>query len=83
MSILKRHRDYGIAAWLDSVDQMITRLAFAIADDLDAAVNTIRRDRTPIGSATVQDRIVDLVRYSTSQPYHKLRTALALTVEPK
>ncbi|MBV69980.1 MAG: hypothetical protein CMH52_01400 [Myxococcales bacterium] len=83
MAILKRHRDYGIAEWLDSVDQMITRLAFAIADDLEAAVNTIRRDRTPIGSATVQDRIVNLVSYSTSGPYYALRTALALTVQPK
>ena len=57
--------------------------AFAIADDLEAAVNTIRRDRTPIGSATVQDRIVNLVSYSTSGPYYALRTALALTVQPK
>ena len=79
---LKRFSDYGIQAWLDSVERMVTRLAFAISDDLASSVESIRRTEVSLGSATPQERILDLLAYAVSPEYHRLRERLALTLTP-
>ena len=73
--------DYGIPRWLDSVERACNRLSFTVADDLELAVQMIRRETAPLGSISANDRIVDLIKFGVSQNYFDLRDQLALTIQ--
>jgi hypothetical protein len=71
-------RDFDTRKWLQGVALTANRAGFVLSDSLDAAAQILTRDGDDGSQFSVKERIADLVAYSVSEPYLKLRKALGL-----
>ena len=64
-------------AWLQGVAYTTTRAGFVLCDSLDVAAALLTREGDEGSPISAKDRINDLVAYSVSEPYLRLRKELA------
>lgn len=64
--------------WLRGVVFTTTRAGFVLCDSIDTAAAMLTREGDEGSSVSAKDRIADLVAYSVSQPYLKLRKQVGL-----
>jgi tetratricopeptide (TPR) repeat protein len=71
-----------LAGWIRGVELTATRAGFALAGDLAVAMRVMRRETRNIADVSMDDRRSDLIAYSASEPFAKLREELSLTAKP-
>jgi hypothetical protein len=62
------------------VEHSSNRLGLLLANDLGAAVRSIKNETVQFSKAPVQDRVRELVLFALSDNYFKLRKALQLNI---
>jgi len=67
--------------WVSGVDLTADRAGFLLAHDLDTAVTVVRASDEASSAVSQQDRFQELVLYSVSPAYFKLREHLGITVD--
>jgi tetratricopeptide (TPR) repeat protein len=71
-------REFDGRKWLQGVALTANRAGFVLADSLEAAAQALTREGDDGTQLPAKDRIADLVAYSVSEPYLKLRKQLGL-----
>lgn len=64
--------------WLQGVAYTTTRAGFVLCDNLDIAAGLLTREGDEGSPISAKDRVKDLVAYSVSEPYLRLRKELSL-----
>ena len=67
--------------WLGGIDMTADRAGFVCAHDLETAVEIIKASDESSSAVPQQDRLKELVLYSVSEPYFKLRKKLGISVD--
>jgi len=80
ISALIQFEGYGVAQWLQSVESLACRLAFIMCDNLEIAVQQIRRNQQPLSDTPANTRILDVILFAISPMYTSIRARLGLTV---
>lgn len=70
----------NLSKWLEMVEHSANRLGLLLANDLGAAVRSIKNETVQFSKAPVQDRVRELVLFALSDNYFKLRKALQLNI---
>jgi tetratricopeptide (TPR) repeat protein len=70
--------DVDTRAWLQGVAYTSTRAGFVLCDNLDVAAQLLTREGDEGSPVSAKDRIRDLIAYSVSEPYFRLRKELGL-----
>jgi tetratricopeptide (TPR) repeat protein len=68
-----------LAAWIRGVELTATRAGLVLAGDLAVAMRVLRRETRSIADISIDDKRADLLAYSASEPFGKLRDELAIT----
>jgi hypothetical protein len=71
-------RDFDTRKWLQGVALTANRAGFVLADSLETAAQSLTREGDDGSHVPLKERIADLVAYSVSEPYLKLRKQLGL-----
>ncbi len=71
-------REFDTKKWLQGVALTSSRAGFVLSDSIEAAAQALTREGDDGSQIPVKDRIADLVAYSVSEPYLKLRKQLGL-----
>jgi hypothetical protein len=66
--------------WANAVDYTATRAGFLMCGDLEVAARLIQAEPITVGSVEPKDKIRDLIQWSVSDEYFKLREHLGLTI---
>ena len=80
-SIAQRVRDHGdvdCRGWVQGLAYTATRAGFVLCDSLEVAAQILTREGDDGSPITAKERIRDLVGYSVSEPYLRLRKAVGL-----
>lgn len=77
--LLQSSRSLDLKRWVSAVDYTADRVGFALAHDLETAVEVIRSSEEA-QSSVVQRRLKELVLYSISPKYFQLREALQINL---
>ncbi|MEM6290687.1 MAG: SIR2 family protein [Myxococcota bacterium] len=75
---LAKGGSFDAKAFSEGVAYTTTRAAFVLCDSIETAAAMLTREGDEGSSVTAKDRIADLIAYSVSQPYLKLRKQLGL-----
>lgn len=67
--------------WLGGIDMTADRAGFLCAHDLETAVEIIKASDESSSAVPQQERMKELVLYSVSEPYFKLRKKLRISVD--
>ncbi|MFO0566465.1 MAG: tetratricopeptide repeat protein [Polyangiaceae bacterium] len=67
--------------WLGGIDMTADRAGFVCAHDLETAVEIIKASDESSSAVPQQERLKELVLYSVSEPYFKLRKKLRISVD--
>lgn len=70
----------NLSKWLEMVEHSANRLGLLLANDLGAAVRSIKNEAVQFSKAPVQDRVRELVLFALSENYFQLRKALQLNI---
>lgn len=70
--------DVDARAWQSGVAYTVTRAGFVLSDSLEVAAQILTREGDKGSPVPAKDRIRDLVSYSVSEPYLRLRKELNL-----
>jgi hypothetical protein len=71
-----------LAGWIRGVELTATRAGFALAGDLAVAMRVMKRETRNIADVSLDDKRADLLAYSASEAFGKLREELSLTARP-
>jgi tetratricopeptide (TPR) repeat protein len=79
-SLAQRVHEHEIdcRAWVQGVTYTATRAGFVLCDSLDVAAQILTREGDDGSPIAAKDRVRDLVAYSVSEPYLRLRKAVGL-----
>jgi tetratricopeptide (TPR) repeat protein len=69
-----------IAEWIVASDLTAARVAFVLSSDLPAAVRVLSAEPAAISPLPLEERINDVLAFSVSEEYFKVRKALGLHV---
>ncbi|MBL4687479.1 MAG: hypothetical protein JKY37_22985, partial [Nannocystaceae bacterium] len=72
------HGEFDAQLWLESAAYTVTRAGFVLCDDLQTAARVLTNEGDAGLAVPVKDRVRDLVGYSVSDPYLKLRREIGL-----
>jgi hypothetical protein len=67
--------------WVAGVDLTADRAGFLLAHDLETAVAVIRASDDASSALPTEDRVQELVLFSVSEPYFRLRERLGISVD--
>jgi tetratricopeptide (TPR) repeat protein len=67
--------------WVQGVDLTADRAGFALAHDLETAIEIVRASDEGSSALTPQSRLKDLVLYAISEPYFTLRDRLKIGID--
>ncbi|MEE2788204.1 MAG: tetratricopeptide repeat protein, partial [Myxococcota bacterium] len=71
---------YGIVEWLSGIESLACRLAFVMCDDLEVAVQQIRRNQCPVSDMAANSRILDVILFAISPMYTSIRQRMGLAI---
>jgi len=69
-----------VSSWLRGVEFTANRVGLLLCGDVRRAVEAVRTEPSPIGRADVNDKVRDLLVYSTTNAYETLRAKLRLGI---
>ena len=72
--------ELGVEDWVAHAERTANRAGLILADDLDAGATIIKTDTALPTTHAEKDRIGDMLRYSVSPGYLKVRNGLGLRV---
>ncbi len=75
---LVKQGDVDAKVWLQGVGFTTTRAGFVLCDSLEVAAGLVTREGDEGSPVSAKDRVKDLVAYSVSEPYLRLRKELGL-----
>lgn len=67
--------------WLIGVELTCNRVGFILCNDLEVAAKRISTEPASIGGLSAKDRIKELMLYSVSEEYFRVRRELGLTID--
>jgi hypothetical protein len=76
---LTKGKEFDTKRWLQGVALTANRAGFVLADSIEAAAQSLSREGDDGSHVPAKDRIADLVAYSVSEPYLRLRKQVGLT----
>lgn len=66
--------------WLTLAEMSTSRFALTLCGEFSTAAQLLKREPAVMTGASVQQRLTDLVRFATSEPYFELRKELSLAI---
>jgi tetratricopeptide (TPR) repeat protein len=69
-----------LSRWMEHAELTANRVGYILCGELEQSAHTIQTEATPLSSMTVKDKIQDLVQYSISEEYLKVRAALGMSI---
>lgn len=78
--LLREQPELDMKGWALSVDLVADRVAFVLANSLDAAVAVVRASPQESSFASERDRLKALYQYAVSPKYLALRNAIGVTI---
>ncbi len=78
---LQKGENPNLSEWLTGVDHTGSRMGLIMCGDLHQAASCIKNDTNPVGKATAKEKIRELVLFSISDEYFKLRQQLGLSID--
>ncbi len=71
-------RETDIPGWIECVEDTANRVGLIFCDDLGAAREYMEEDPDPISQRTIDERMLELVKWSVSEQYLQLREELGI-----
>jgi len=72
--------EINLSAWGNAVDATAHRVGFIISGDLEVAARMVSVEPVTVGGPQVKDKVKELVVYSISEDYFKVRADLGTTI---
>ena len=72
--------EINLAKWGNAVDATAHRVGFIICGDLEVAARMVSVEPVVVGGPQVKDKVKELVLYSISEDYFKVRNHLGTTI---
>ncbi|MBM4387605.1 MAG: hypothetical protein FJ088_07685, partial [Deltaproteobacteria bacterium] len=69
----KERKEINLLAWENGVELTSDRVGFVLANDIEVSVKMIREEKVQLGALDAEQRIDDLIQYSVSENYLRLR----------
>jgi len=69
-----------VKRWLQAIDMTACQAGLLFSNDLETAARAIRDDAWNVGELSAQDKIKELVLFSVSERYFRLRRALGVDI---
>ena len=77
---LARGEQIDLNRWLLGVEQTSNRVGFIICNDLEVAAKMVSTEPVVVGGLQAKDKVKELVLYSVSEEYFRVRQELGLTI---
>ncbi|MBW2731252.1 MAG: tetratricopeptide repeat protein, partial [Deltaproteobacteria bacterium] len=77
---LARGGQVDLKRWLSGVEQTCSRVGFILCNDLEVAAKMVMTEPATVGSLPPKERVKELVLYSVSEEYFRVRSELGLTI---
>jgi hypothetical protein len=78
--MIQSNANPNISAWLRGVEFTANRVGLLLCGDVRRAVEAVRNESTRLGRTDINDSVRDLLVYSTTESYERLRAKLRLGV---
>ncbi|MCB9555099.1 MAG: tetratricopeptide repeat protein [Deltaproteobacteria bacterium] len=72
--------EVDLTRWLTAVELTSNRVGLILCNDLEIAARILTNEPTGLGAMSPKDKILDLILYSVSEEYFKVRTHLGLGI---
>jgi hypothetical protein len=72
--------EVNLSKWSNAVDATAHRVGFIISGDLEVAARMVSVEPVVVGGPQVKDKVKELVVYSISEDYFKVRSHLGTTI---
>ena len=77
---LAKGENPNLSRWLVSAEHTAIRMGLLLCGDIHTAASAIKSDPVPLGKASVKEKVRELVLFSISEEYFKLREELGLAI---
>ncbi len=72
--------DEAIETWVKAVEMTASRAGFVLCNSLPTAARMAQNQTTLLGDPTIREKVEDLVLFSISEEYFRLRQALGIAI---
>jgi hypothetical protein len=69
-----------VKTWINATEMTACRAGFLLCNDIQSAARMIQNQAASVGDIPAKEKIKELVLFSVSEQYFKLRTALGVTI---
>jgi len=77
---IQQRGEVDIKKWINSVEITACRCGFLLCNDIQSAARMIQNQAVTVGDVPAKEKIKELVLFSVSEQYFKLRQALGVTI---
>ncbi|PIE17900.1 MAG: hypothetical protein CSA65_07020 [Proteobacteria bacterium] len=79
-SFIERRGEANLNKWLMGVELTSNRVGFVVCNDLEVAAKMVSTEPTAIGGLPPKEKVKELILYSVSEEYFRVRNELGLTI---
>ena len=83
MALFNAKKNPDVSRWLREVEKTANRVAFLLCNDLQSAIDALNKETFSISKLPIEEKISDLLLFSISDEYHKLRELLSITIQSR
>jgi len=80
LSLKNKGGEMSVKRWLIGIEKTSCRFGLLFANDLHVAVNLVKASPVQLSAASREEIVDDLLSYSVSEPFARLRTYLGISV---
>ncbi len=80
MTLKNKGGELSVKRWLIGIEKTSARFGLLFANDLHVAVNLVKASSVQLSAASREEIVDDLLSYSISEPFSRLRTYLSISV---
>jgi tetratricopeptide (TPR) repeat protein len=73
-------RNPDVSRWLQHADHSANRVGLLLCGDLRQAIVAVKEEKLEIGRASKKDKVTELIQFSISEPYFRLRRDLGIAL---
>jgi hypothetical protein len=77
---IKAQENVDIKKWINAVELTGCRAGFLLSNDLEVAARMIQAESGAVDEMSPKEKIKDLVLFSISEEYFRLRESLGITI---
>ena len=77
---IQKTGEADIKTWVNSVEMTACRCGFLLCNDIQSAARMIQNQASSVGDIPAKEKIKELVLFSVSEQYFKLRQSLGVTI---